>query len=307
MFNITVLIPSYNRSDILKLTIDTWLRADDVKKIIILAQATREEELNEYKKIKKSLEMNRDLEILFICIKKKLGSINARNMLIKLANDSDSQFILMIDDDYVLPNSKFLRIMAKYFEYDNTIGAVGGRVVMFRKRRVDPDFFLNAPILLADPLTRLTSYIFLDVNSGPRFAEYLTPFFMVRKEILGSIAYDKLLEAPSGFREESDLQKQIKMHGYQLLFDPNVYVVHLAPEEGGNRPRISMGERIYWKARNHTIFILKWYKSVIKRIWFLLASLMLLIAYRPWHIHQILKGVKEGLNAHSYNFTRAGS
>jgi GT2 family glycosyltransferase len=169
MLNITVLIPSYNRSHILKLTLDTWLRAEDVKKIIIFAQATREEELNEYKKIKKSLEKNRDVEILFICVKEKLGSINARNTLIKLANDDDSQYILMIDDDYLLPNSKFLKIMAKYFEYDNTIGAVGGRVVMFRKRTIDPDFFLNAPIQLADPLTRITSYIFLDVNGGPRW------------------------------------------------------------------------------------------------------------------------------------------
>ena len=85
--------------------------------------------------------------------------------------------------------------------------------------------------------------------------------------------------------------------GYRLLYDPNPYVIHLAAQGGGNRPKMSMGERMYWKIRNHMIFICKWNTSILKRVWYALVSTLILLAYRPWHALWIFKGLRDGLAA----------
>lgn len=144
-------------------------------------------------------------------------------------------------------------------------------------------------------LSRLTGYIFLDVKHGPRHSEYLPHFFMIKKEVLDKgVRYDEIFNTPTGFREESDFQLQIKYLGYKLLYDPRIYVIHLVAEGGGNRPKMSMGERMYWKARNHTVFILKWNKLVLKRVLYIMFCILTLSLYRIWHAPWIFKGVKDG-------------
>ncbi len=87
----------------------------------------------------------------------------------------------------------------------------------------------------------------------------------------------------------------IRKLGYKLLFIPQVYIYHLALEEGGDRPRMSMKERIYWKSRNHIKFIIRWVKSPIVKTWYLLNTVIILTLYRPQYINTILKGIKNGL------------
>jgi len=294
---IAVLIPSYDRTDILKTTLLGWLKAKGVDKVFVVAEASSRTILERYEEvIQKYKESGK---IVYKLVLKRLGSIRARNISLNMVANQGYKYIVIVDDDYFLPNKNCLDAMARDFELDDEIGAVGGKVIVSR-RRMDPDFFLNLPINLADSLTMLIGYVFLDIKHGPRYSEFLPPFFMIRREILDKmVRYDKVFDTPTAFREESDFQLQIKRLGYKLLYDPRIRVVHLATEEGGNRPNISMGKRIYWKARNHTIFILKWNKSIVKRIWHLILSTLVLMMYRPWYGFWILKGLQDGV--HTFN------
>jgi GT2 family glycosyltransferase len=205
----------------------------------------------------------------------------------------------MSDDDHFLLDENCLARITKLFELDSRIGAIGGKILTKRLGK-DPDFFLNLPINIADLMSRLTGYVFLDIKHGPRYSEFLPPFFMMRKEVIDKgVRYDEILDSPTGFREESDLQLQIKHLGYKLLYDPRVYVIHLVNEKGGNRPRMSLAKRIYWKSLTHTVFILKWNKSLLRRIWYVLVSILILSFYRTWYISWILKGVKDGIHRFS--------
>ena len=151
---------------------------------------------------------------------------------------------------------------------------------------------------MADILSRLLGYVFLDVAHGPKKSGFLPPFFMIRGEIIDKgVRYDESFDTPTGFREESDFQQQIKRMGYRLLYDPSSYVIHLAVKGGGNRPKMSMGERIYWKIRNHMFFICKWNDSIPKRMWYALVSALILLAYRPWHVFWIFNGLRDGLSS----------
>ena len=290
---IAVLIPSYNRPEILEVTLPSWLNSEGVSKVFIMAQASSKDILEKYKNIISKYEKSGKLVCKLIL--KKLGSVKARNILLEMASKYNYRYIVMIDDDLLQLDKKSLMIMIRDLELDNKIGVVGGRVIVSKRRR-DPDFFLNLPLNLADLISRLTGYIFVDAKHGPRYVEYMPGFFMIKKEVLDKgVRYDEIFNTPTGFREESDFQLQIKHLGYRLFYDPRVYVVHLTTEIGGNRPKISMRGRIFWKAHNHTIFILRWNKSTVKRIWYLFFSVLILTLYRMWYILSILKGTKSGL------------
>ncbi|WP_069807906.1 glycosyltransferase family 2 protein [Vulcanisaeta thermophila] len=292
---IAVLIPSYRRPHILKLTLPSWIKGY-VDYLVVAADSPDDTEINMYRKVlEEARKSQNNVEIIYELYRGRRGSVNARNKLLEIASELDAEYIVMADDDYILPKADSLARMALWLRKLKEVGAVGGRVIMARRRTADPDFFLNTPINIADPLTKITGFIFLNVEKGPRYAEYLTHFYMTRKDIAAKVRYDKLFETPTGYREESDVQEQIKKMGYKLLIDPKTYVIHLGMEEGGDRLTIPESQRFYWKARNHIQFILKHQKHTPQRIWYILTSLTLLTLYRPWHIKHILKGFNNGL------------
>lgn len=291
--NVAVLIPSYDRPRILKRTLKSWLKSRYVSKVFILIQASSGSILEEYLNIIK--EYDRTGRVVYEAILRPLGSVNARNILLKMASSLDCKYVLMAEDDFLLPDGSPLHIMINELEADR-VGLVGGKIIVANRRRIDPEFFLNLPKNLTDFISKLTGYVFVDVKHGPRYAEFLPQFFMMRKEVLDmGVKYDEIFNTPTSFREESDFQLQIKRLGYKLIYDPRVSVIHLTPEEGGNRPKISMAERIFWKARNHTIFIFKWHRSMKKRIWYITFLVMLLLLYRANYITWIFKGVRKGI------------
>ncbi|WP_446752875.1 glycosyltransferase family 2 protein [Vulcanisaeta sp. JCM 16161] len=290
--SLCVLIPSYNRANIIGLTLPTWLRSRWVSRAIIVAESMREEEVGKYEEVLSKLNKAYNGKITYVLGRGRSGSVNARNKLLKLATECNCRYAVMADDDYVLPSPEYPARMARWLRIKD-VGAVGGRVVMVNKRMVDPDFFLNAPIPIADALTKILGYILLDVRNGPRYAEYLTPFYMIKQDLIGKVQYSGEYLG-TAFREESDVHEQIKRLGYRLIIDPQVYVYHLGLEYGGNRAEMPMRDRMYWKARNHTRFIRKWFRQPLET-WYLITGALILTLYRPWHLPAILKGVREGL------------
>jgi len=276
----------------LEITLPSWLKAKRVSKVIVVAEASSRDILKKYEKILK--EYGESGKIVYKLALKRLGSVRARNVLLDMVAKYGHKYSVMVDDDYLLPNENYLVLMAMDLELGDEVGAVGGGVIVSR-RGVDPDFFLNLPINLADSLSAVIGYVFLDVKHGPRCSGFLPPFFMIKKEIDRMVRYDEIFDTPTGFREESDFQLQIKHLGYRLLYDPRVYVFHSAAEKGGNRPKMSLEKRVYWKARNHTIFIFKWNKLIIRRIWYLILSTLILLVYRPWYAFWIFKGLRDGV------------
>ena len=291
--SVAVLIPSYDRPEMLEITLPRWFEAKCVKKVFVVAQSSSPDILKKYKEA--LVKFMKKGNIVYKLVPRRLGSVGARNVLLNMVRKESCKYALMVDDDHLWSNENCLDIMTSDLESDNNVGAIGGRVIV-NGRREDPDFFLNHPLNLADLLSKLTGYVFLDIKHGPRYSQFLTPFFMVRKEILDeNVRYNTSFDVPTGFREESDFQLRIRDLGYKLLHDPRIHIIHLATETGGNRPKMNMGKRMYWKARNHTIFIFEWNGKIINRIWYIALCMLILCLYRPWHLLSIVKGVNDGM------------
>ncbi|MDW8011313.1 MAG: glycosyltransferase [Sulfolobales archaeon] len=291
---IAILVQSFRRPKVVRISVPTWLRSRDVRYLVLIAESPIDEEIELYREAVSEIERKAPgVNVIYELYKSRLGHINSRNRLLEIASKLDVDFVAIVDDDIILPNPLFLKVMVRWLEEDESAGAVGCRVIMTRKRKIDPDFFLNLPVNLADPLTRFTGFVFLNTLVGPRYAEFLPPFYIFRRSVAKNVRVIPLLGG-TAYREESDIQMQIKRLGYRLVFDPRVYVLHLGLETGGARTHASEAYRFYWKARNHAVFVKRHFKS---NPWYLLSSALLLSIYRPWHIPRILNGLRDGVKS----------
>jgi glycosyltransferase involved in cell wall biosynthesis len=278
-------IPSYNRAKILKISLRSFVNSKLVRGFIIVADAISSDEAEEYNR---SIKYVKDLgfEVIYEVKIGRRGSTKARNMVLEYArqNLKKDDVLISYEDDYIYPGDHSL-ISALHWLKKPSIGVVGGRRINIRKRRIDPDFYLNI-FYLADYLTKLTGFIFIDVDHGPRYVDYTTHLMAIKVRILNQeINYDENYGG-IGYREESDLQMQIRKLGYKIIFEPRFYTYHLAIESGGDRYS-DLENRIFWKWINHTYFMNKWRYPFHKKV----LSYMILTTYALINGPLAIKGV----------------
>jgi len=264
LMKIFVGIPSYNRVAALRLCLRSFVDSKLVRGFVIVADAASASEAEEYAAAAK-LAADAGFEIIRDIRVGRRGSAKARNKVFELAAErlGNSGALVLYDDDFVYPGDHAL-VPALRWLREPSVGAVSGRVVNLRRRGVDPDFALNVPHL-ADILTKLTGFIVLDNKRGPREVEYTTPLMAMKVEVLRrGVKYDENYKG-TGYREESDLQRQVRALGYKIIFEPRFYTYHIAAESGGNRYS-DLEDRMYWKWRNHTYFMSKWRYPLHKKV-----------------------------------------
>jgi Predicted glycosyltransferases len=293
-----VLITSYNRSELFKKTLKSWLNREEVDTLIIKADSSKREEYDGYKE---ALEEIKGKSVIYEISDKRSGTTTAKNRTLEMALQNDCRFMICADDDHYIRTESDVKGSLKIL-FNGSIGAVGGRVINLGNRTEDPDFFLNLPI--ADSLSKALGYIFLDVKHGPRLAEFVPAFFMIKGEAVRNVKYDEFYDSTLGFREESDFQQGIKKAGYKLVFNPYFYVYHVPIEEGGNRG-VSLSRRNFDKSRANTYFSFKWF-SKPKAVWYVLVSSIFLMLYSPNNALEIMKGVKNGIKEYQLRLTGRG-
>ncbi len=299
MCKLAVLITSYNRSELFKKTLKSWLDREEIDTLIIKADSSKKKEYEGYKE---ALEEIKSKSVVYEISDKRSGPTTAKNRVLEMALQNDCRFMIYADDDHYIPKESDVKGSLKIL-LNGSIGAVGGKVVNLGNRAVDPDFFLN--LRIADPLSKALGYIFLDVKHGPRLAEFVPAFFMIKGEAVRDVRYDEFYDSTNGFREESDFQQGIKKAGYKIVFNPYFYVYHIPIEEGGNRG-VSLSRRIFGKSKANTYFSFKWY-SKPKAVWYVLVSSIILMLYSPNNALEVLKGVKDGIKEYQSKLTRSGS
>jgi len=283
-------IASYAKPRAFALSVRSLLRAKLLQGIIAVIDARDSVELDQYLNTL-NIARSYGLEVLVDISLKRRGSTNARNKILDMAeqNLKGSNILVLYDDDYIYPSSESLAVVIPWLKIKE-IGLVGGRVICVSRRNVDPDFYLNLAGV-ADGLTKLTGFIFLDVVHGPRYVDFTTPLMALRTDVIKrGIRYDPNYGG-TAYREESDFQAQIRKLGYRIVFEPRFYVYHLCLEEGGNRVLNDVALRFYWKARNNAYFIRKHKIGTLK----LVMSTAIIATYAMFNGFRALRAVNDGL------------
>jgi GT2 family glycosyltransferase len=223
------------------------------------------------------------------------GSAKTRNAVRNFAIKSsiETEFVLLLDDDFKIPNETGIHHMIGALKSNKNAGLVGGQIVNIAKHRIDPEFQLPVSQDITNCLSSLTGFLFNGKVKRITSGQATTCFMLIRRELLSKVSYDENYRG-SGYREESDFQRQFIHLGYSVLCDETAFVYHLAPNEGGCREKQHFSERIFWKSLNHTYFICKWNKRIYRRVWFFICFKILLISYRPTAIVQVFKGLADG-------------
>jgi GT2 family glycosyltransferase len=290
--DVVVAIPSYDRPTVLDIALKRLANLENINKIVVVADSSSEQVLKAYGKVLEKYKSKIIAHLRF----GHYGSVNARNALLELLtkNPYHSKYVLLMDDDHLVPNENVIKTMVYCLRKFEEIGVVGARVITLRKQTVDPEFALPVTARVANLLTEVSGFIFNGRWNKAFFSTATSSFMLIRANLLGKVSYDPNYQG-TGYREETDLQLQIARHGFKILSDPKVYVYHLALETGGTREHRYMGSRMYWKARNHTYFTLKWHSHKLgKTLWYILMGAVVLTLYRPLYFHKILSGLEHG-------------
>lgn len=278
-----MVIPTRNRAEILKETLGKLVKEKWLYEIIIVDGASEDKTREVVESFVKTC---KDIKIEYHRSNKREGSPKASNVGMNLA---DGDFLIRFDDDMFIKDKKSFDVVIKDFENNPTVGIVGGRRIEVLKPSSDSPFYMK----YGDIFTKFTGYIFLDIFSDTRIADFVCAPFFIRKEIAKKTRYDEMYKG-SAFREESDFQQEVKQKGWTCLFEPKFEVYHFGQDEGGNRGQ-TIGKRLYWKTRNHIYFLFKNFgENKMILFWYVLCGLCILTLYSPQSIRHIINGFKDG-------------
>jgi glycosyltransferase involved in cell wall biosynthesis len=299
---VSLIIPTYNRTDVLQETIELALQQDYPDYEIIVVDQTRNNppQLQDYLN---SLEGN----ITYVRQDRPSLTI-ARNRGIRMAT---GEIIVFIDDD-VLIQSDFLKHHVETYK-DDSVGGVMG---------------VNYPDSQT-PFSSLAQELYDSHKTPrlPRMGEILPVThgrgcnFSFRRVVLFEAGlFDEYFQG-SANHEDFDISVRVRSLGYQFLLNTNIYLIHLAEFAGGCGNRKG-GEKLskqaeqtrnilYFFVKNHRMEgignILKYlwtgYRNVALNRYRFREGLFSVIHAHFLYLNSVIRGIRDGLvNSRTYPF-----
>lgn len=216
MIGISIIIPTYNNSRILKMSLEA-LKAQAIKKdvfeIIIVDDGSTMGEIKEIRNIIKELE----IKIIFLS-QKHAGPAKARNLGIKNAK---GRIILLVNDDTVM-SQNFVESHLKFHESH-----------LAKK-------FALLTFLTWHPALKISPFMYWLEHGGPYFSfnelsdgkvsweKFWTCGISVKKELLLDAGlFDE--QFPSAAWEDIELGYRLSQEGLKLLYDKSITAYHYHP------------------------------------------------------------------------------
>lgn len=182
-----------------------------------------------------------DFKIEFIEFDDNYGVYTSRDELIKRVG-SDSEYILSIDDDVILPD-RLLKSLLPLFDQDQRVGIVGPRIV-YDASPLETSHgagFVN---------WWLGRYTIKDAKKAIECDYVIGCCMLIKKQVIDDIGgFDRDYYTSHG---EVDFCLRAKKKGFKVIYDPSVVVRHRV-EKGGTRSL----ERLYYVYRNKLLVIKK--------------------------------------------------
>ena len=255
--SISIVIPTYNRSETLKKVISSYLSQKGVKEILIVNDGSTDntdEFINSLKK--------KQPKIQYIEHQQNRGSPAARNTGVK---HSSGRYILFGEDDVILADNYASQLL----QCSKKTGAdiLGGRGVF-----PYPDESFEEAIARADRFEGdLINKRFLKGNYLKRVSDdvpivFLHACVLVKKKLFDEISYDEEYRG-NAYREESDFCVEAGERGYKVYFCPHTMFFHLPHKviAGGERSRGVLSYR-YWVLKNTHRFLKKHYPYLKEKL-----------------------------------------
>lgn len=238
---VSVIVPTLHREEILCNTLSFLFTQNYPNyEVIVIDQSTKHDQSTE-----DFLKINaKKIRYVHSSI---AGTSKAKNTGAELAKGS---ILFFCDDDIIPYDDDLLRYHVERYQ-DQTIGGVGGRVIV-----KDASMSTNRKHIAHVS----KAGVFYDNFSLKEPGEIDTVHgcnMSFRKELFDKVHGFDTSFVGNAFREESDLSFRIRHLGYRLLFEPKAVVFHIRAKTGGTR---NYQSRMDWYKdffHNEVLFFLK--------------------------------------------------
>jgi len=259
---ITLIVPTRNRAYTLRVVAPSFYAQSGVDEVVIVDDAGTDETpalverlARQYPKVRTRLVRNAS----------RCGAAESRNIGVAHATN---EYVLFCDDDEHLEHGYAQTCLKKLLAYD--AGAVSGRRIY-----MEPGDSQEAALKRfgtgwrrTAPFHRLTCEI---VNAAKFSGDLQLPFtnavVLTRKSLLERFPFDSFYGRGNGYREESDFQMNLFVHGFPVYVTNDRHSFHLPMSEvrqGGQR--MAAAKRIYWSVLNTDHFYRKYYAAYARKV-----------------------------------------
>jgi glycosyltransferase involved in cell wall biosynthesis len=279
---ITLIVPTRNRAHTLRLVAPSYFAQDGVSELIFVSDAGDDDTPAVIAEIARQFP---DKVSHMLRNETRLGASQSRNVGIAA---STNEFILFCDDDEYL-EAGYARILLQKLQALNA-GAVSGRRI-----------YLTPGESRANALRRFGSGIGTPKTFRPLICEYMNgakftgdiaipvtnAIILTKKSLLQQFPFDNYYARGNGYREETDFQMNLFVHGFDIHVTNDCHSFHLPLSEvrtGGQRTRPL--KRLYWSIFYTHYFFGKYYQRYAQRMglksprWVALLAFAIFAVYR---------------------------
>ena len=235
MRNITVIIPTYNRSKELIVTIPSYIKSKYVYEIIFVNNGSIDNSGDVIQSFKDNKE---GVIITEIVVKERVGAPRAREIAF---NSVNTDYILLGEDDVYL-SDVYTEVLMNYI-INEKIDFISGRLINVKIKNIkninneliiagksEGDFFPqdHFPFIVE---SRILENSLIEVP-------YTHIIILMKKDITNNINVDKWYSNGNGYREDTDFILQARLKGFRLFYTSMTDCYHLRgimSRSGGQR------------------------------------------------------------------------
>jgi GT2 family glycosyltransferase len=260
---VSVVIPTLNRPNSLKLCINSYLKLSGLAELIIINDGSTvdiDSVVDPYLQ---------DHRIKYIRHTERKGSSYSYNegvslsfsSIVLLTQDctlaSDGALLRVMDYEQKMKSERIACISGRTFDVSNeTFELLSNGSLRIESNRFRPYIPDNA----APKISWITGEVTgsFSAFSKSTDAKVLTGFFAVSKQIFLELGgFDSRRYLGNHYREETDFHLRALQSGYTLKYDPGIVSFHCPQKTGGQRSNLLRNE--YYAARNHALFLSRFY------------------------------------------------
>jgi glycosyltransferase involved in cell wall biosynthesis len=237
---VSVIIPTYNRSTALSITLPTYFK-DGVGEVIVVNDGSKDDT---GKILEKYFPKFNNIPLIVVEHKSRLGQQKSRKTGIEKAR---FDYILFGEDDVYLHISYVNKLLEEVNYYNADI--IAGRIIQINNFRssliknIDDLFkmqyrYESEAELLIDPVL-LHGKFYLS-PAKPLEVPFVHTVALIRKSLFSYVTFDEWYKG-NGYREETDFYLSAKKYGAKIMFTPNAVCLHLFGDinrAGGQRINI---------------------------------------------------------------------
>lgn len=248
---ISIIIPTYNRSELLKQTLPFYLKQKHLKELIIVDDGSCDRAdsiVNDFM---------RDTGLIkYIKLPDRRGVAAARNAGIK---EASGEYILFGEDDIIFCDDYSEQLLKCINR--NGASLISGRIIYMNKGE-DAAQALKRADSYTGPLIDgrlLFLYAWKKISQDTEMP-FIQGCFMARREVFQRCKFDENYGG-NGWREETDFQVEAAKLGHRIYLCPHTVCFHLPREKDDRGGQWSMGALAFswWAIKNNSYFLNKHY------------------------------------------------